>query len=146
MKAFVVDKYKDPVHAAEIPVPPVGPRDVLVKVAAASVNPLDSLVRSGQFKLLLRYRFPLILGHDVAGVVTEVGSEVTDFEVGDEIYSRPRDLRIGTFAEYITIDQADVAHKPSNLSFEEAAAVPLVALVAWQILVERAGMGPGSKV
>ncbi|WP_439032093.1 NADP-dependent oxidoreductase [Gordonia terrae] len=146
MKAFVIDKYKGPVHAAEVPAPTLGPRDVLVRVVAASVNPLDKLVRNGEFKLLLKYRFPLILGHDVAGIVTEVGSEVTEFAIGDEIYSRPRDLRIGTFAEFIAIDQADVAHKPSNLSFEEAAAVPLVALAAWQILVEKGHIGPGSKV
>lgn len=146
MKAFVIDKYTGPVHAAEVPVPAVGPRDVLVKVVAASVNPLDKLVRSGEFKQLLKYRFPLILGHDVAGIVTEVGRAVTTFAVGDEVYSRPRDLRIGTFAEFIAIDERDVAHKPSNLTFEEAAAVPLVALAAWQILTERGNVGPGSKV
>lgn len=146
MKAFVIDKYKGPVHETEVPMPEVGPRDVLVEVVAASVNPLDTLVRNGEFTPLLKYRFPLILGHDVAGVVTEVGSEVTDFEVGDEIYSRPRDLRIGTFADHIAIDHADVAHKPANLTFEEAAAVPLVALAAWQMLVERASIGAGSKV
>ncbi|MGC5246757.1 NADP-dependent oxidoreductase [Gordonia sp. DT219] len=146
MKAFVIDNYKSPVHAAEMPVPVAGPHDVLVKVVAASVNPLDTLVRNGQFKQVLRYRFPLILGHDVAGIVTEVGSAVTEFAIGDEVYSRPRDLRIGTFAEFIAIDASDVAHKPSNLTFEEAAAVPLVALAAWQILVEKGHVGPGSKV
>ncbi|MGJ0119791.1 NADP-dependent oxidoreductase [Williamsia sp. MIQD14] len=146
MKAFVIDGYKRPVHAADIPAPTVGPDDVLVKVVAASVNPLDMLVRSGTFKQLLKYRFPLALGHDVAGTVTQVGANVTAFAVGDEIYSRPRDLRIGTFAEYIAIDQRDVAHKPASLTFTEAAAVPLVALAAWQMLVETAHIGPGSRV
>lgn len=146
MKAFVIDGYKRPVHAAEVPAPVVGPRDVLVRVVAAAVNPLDGLVRSGEFKQLLKYRFPLVLGHDVAGVVTEIGSAVTGFAVGDEIYARPRDLRIGTFAEFIAVDEGDVALKPSNLTFAEAAAVPLVALAAWQILVERGNVGPGSRV
>src|SRR3546814_13906615 len=103
---------------------------------AARVNPLDALVRDGEFKQLLKYSMPLTLGHDVAGVVTDIGSEVTDFVIGDEVYARPRDLRIGTFAEYIAIDHAAVAHKPTMFSFEEAAAVPLVALAAWQMPVE----------
>ena len=146
MKAFVIDKYTGPVHAAEVPIPTVGPNDVLVKVVAASVNPLDTLVGNGMFKQVLKYRMPVILGHDVAGIVTEAGSAVVDFVVGDEIFSRPRDLRIGTFAEYIAIDHREVAHKPITLSFEEAAAVPLVALAAWQMLVDTAHVRPGQKV
>ena len=147
MKAFVVSRYgKDTVRAAEVPKPTVGRRDVLVKVSAASINPLDSMVRNGEFKQLLKYKPPFVLGHDVAGVVTEVGAEVKVFAIGDEVFARPRDLRIGTFAEYIAIDQADVALKPATLSLCEAAAVPLVALAAWQILIERAHIQPGQKV
>ncbi|PYE15490.1 NADPH:quinone reductase-like Zn-dependent oxidoreductase [Williamsia limnetica] len=146
MKAFIIDSYNGPLHAAEVPTPTLGPRDVYVKVMAASVNPLDTLVRGGEFKQLLKYSMPLTLGHDVAGVVTDIGSEVTDFAIGDEIYARPRDLRIGTFAEYIAIDHADVALKPTTLSFEEAAAIPLVALAAWQMLVDTAHITPGQKV
>ena len=146
MKAFVIDKYKGPVHLAEVAVPTVGPRDVLVKVAAASVNPLDKMVRNGEFKALIKYTTPITLGHDVSGVITEVGAQVSEFAVGDEIFARPRDLRIGTFAEYIAIDADDVAPKPTSLSFAEAAAVPLVALAAWQILVEKANIRPGQKV
>lgn len=147
MKAFVVRKYgKDGLGAAAVPVPTVGPTDVLVKVSAASINPLDVMIRNGEFKQLLKYRKPFVLGHDVAGVVTEVGSAVQGFAVGDEIYSRPRDLRIGAFAEYIAIDQADLAPKPLSLSLHEAAAVPLVALAAWQVLVDRAHLQPGQKV
>jgi NADPH:quinone reductase-like Zn-dependent oxidoreductase len=147
MKAFVVEQYgKDGLRAAEVPEPEVGDGDVLVKVSAASVNPLDSMVRNGQFKQLLKYRTPFVLGHDVAGVVTSVGSAVRDFQVGDEVYARPRDLRIGTFAEYIAIDQDDVAPKPDSLTLHEAAAVPLVALAAWQALVDRAQVKAGQKV
>lgn len=147
MKAFVVENYgKDGLRAAEVPEPPVGDRDVLVRVGATSINPLDKMVRNGEFKWLLKYKKPFVLGHDVAGVVTEIGSAVRDFSVGDEVFARPRDLRIGGFAELIAIDQADVAPKPSKLTLHEAAAVPLVALAAWQILVDRAGVQPGQKV
>ncbi len=104
------------------------------------------MVRNGEFKQLLKYRPPFVLGHDVAGVVIEKGAEVRGFGIGDQVYARPRDLRIGTFAEYIAIDQDDVALKPTALSMPEAAAVPLVALAAWQILVERAHIRPGQKV
>lgn len=147
MKAIVVARYgKDGFRAAEVPEPKVGDNDVLVQVSAASINPLDKMVRNGEFKQLLKYKTPFVIGHDVAGVVTEVGARVRDFKAGDEVYARPRDLRIGTFAEYIAIDQNDVALKPASLSMHEAAAVPLVALAAWQILVEQAQVKPGQKV
>ena len=115
MKAFVVEKYgKSGLRAAQVPEPSVGPGDVLVRVSAASINPLDRMVRDGEFKLLLRYKTPFVLGHDVAGVVTRVGAEVRDYKVGDDVYARPRDLRVGTFAEYIAINRADVARKPNS--------------------------------
>src|SRR6058998_648514 len=104
------------------------------------------MVRNGEFKRLLKYQTPFVLGHDVAGVVTRVGSAIRDFQIGDEVYARPRDLRIGTFAEYIAIDQEDVAPKPASLTLHEAAAVPLVSLAAWQALVGRAHVKPGQKV
>ena len=147
MNAFVVAKYgKGGLRAARVPDPAIGPRDVLVRVSAASINPLDKMVRNGEFKLLLKYKTPFVLGHDVAGVVTRVGADVRDYKVGDEVYARPRDLRIGTFAEYIAIDQADLALKPSSLTMEESAAVPLVALAAWQALVDLAQVKPGQKI
>lgn len=147
MKAFVVEKYgKDGARAAEVPEPAVGDRDVLISVSAASINPLDKMVRNGEFKQLMKYKRPFTLGHDVVSVVTQVGSAVRGFEVGDEVYARPRDLRIGGFAEFIAIDMDDVAPKPASLTLQEAAAVPLVALAAWQVLVDRAHVKPGQKV
>jgi len=147
MKAFVVTRYgPDGLEAADVPSPAVGPGDVLVDVRAASINPLDKMVRNGEFKQLLKYKRPFALGHDLSGVVTQVGADVRDFKVGDEVYSRPRDLRIGAFAESLAIDASDVAHKPATLSFEEAAAVPLVALAAWQALVDLTQVKPGQKV
>ena len=137
---------RDGVRAADVPEPDVGDGDVLVKVSAAAINPLDIMVRNGELKRLLKYKTPFVLGHDVAGVVTGVGAAVRDLRVGDEVYARPRDLRIGTFAQYIAIDQDDVAPKPASLTLHEAAAVPLVSLAAWQALVDRAHVQPGQKV
>jgi NADPH:quinone reductase-like Zn-dependent oxidoreductase len=148
MKSFQVDRYaKDrALRLDEGPEPEVGANDVLVEIHAASVNSLDSKIRNGEFKLILPYRPPFILGHDVAGTVVGVGSKVSRFKPGDEVYSRPRDGRIGTFAESIAIDEADVALKPTNLAMEEAASIPLVGLTAWQVLVESAGLRTGQKV
>ncbi len=136
----------DGLRAADVPEPTLGAGDVLVEVRAAGVNPLDRMVRDGELERLLAHRRPFVLGHDVAGVVRAVGADVRGLVVGDEVYARPRDSRIGTFAERIAIDQDDVATKPSSLSFEEAAAVPLVALAAWQALVEVADVRPGQRV
>jgi NADPH:quinone reductase-like Zn-dependent oxidoreductase len=109
-----------------MPEPELLENDVLVEVHAAGVNLLDSKISTGEFKLILPYRRPFILGHDVAGRVVRVGSKVRKFKPGDAVYARPRDGRIGTFAEFIAIDEADVALKPANLSMEEAASIPLV--------------------
>jgi NADPH:quinone reductase-like Zn-dependent oxidoreductase len=147
MKAFIVTHYgPDGLQKTEIPAPTLGPRDVLVEVKAASINPLDKMVRNGEFKQLLKYKHPFGLGHDVSGTITKVGTDVHEFKVGDEIYARPRDLRIGTFAESIAIDAGDIALKPAALSFEEAAAVPLVALAAWQSMIDVADLKQGQKV
>ncbi|RWC18778.1 MAG: NADP-dependent oxidoreductase [Mesorhizobium sp.] len=148
MKAFIVDRYAKnaPLLLGEVPEPEVGENDVLVQIHAASLNLLDSKIRDGEFKLILPYRPPFVAGHDVAGTVIRVGSKVRQFKPGDEVYARPRDGRIGAFAEYIAINDADVALKPKNLSMEEAASIPLVGLTAWQALVERAKLKKGQKV
>jgi NADPH:quinone reductase-like Zn-dependent oxidoreductase len=147
MRAFAVTTYgPDGLQLTDVPTPTLGAGDVRVEVRAAGINPLDTMVRNGEFKQLIPYDLPFVLGHDLAGVVTEVGSAVTGLAVGDEVYARPRDLSIGAFAEEIAVDAADVARKPTSLSFEEAAAVPLVALAAWQSLVEVAGLRQGQKI
>jgi NADPH:quinone reductase-like Zn-dependent oxidoreductase len=120
--------------------------DVLVEIHAASINPLDAKIRDGKVKPILPYHLPLILGNDLAGVVVRVGSTVRRFEPGDQVYARPDQHRIGTFAELISIKHDDVALKPTGLSMEQAASLPLVALTAWQALVERANLKPGQKV
>jgi NADPH:quinone reductase-like Zn-dependent oxidoreductase len=146
MKAYIVTGYKRPLQAADVAEPTLGDSDVLVEIHAAGVNMLDAKIRNGEFKLLLPYKTPFILGHDLAGVVTRVGPAVTRYSVGDEVYGRPRDHRIGTFAERIAVHEDDLAIKPAGLSMAEAASVPLVALTAWQALVERANLESGQKV
>jgi NADPH:quinone reductase-like Zn-dependent oxidoreductase len=148
MKAFIIDRYQrnGTLRLGQVPEPEVGDHDVLVAIHATSLNPLDAKIRDGEFKLILPYRLPLILGNDVAGVVVRVGSRVRGFKSGDEVYARPNQRRIGTFAEFIAVDEADVALKPRNLSMEEAASIPLAGLTAWQVLVERADLKKGQKV
>ena len=148
MKAFTINRYsnEDKLQLVEISEPAVKENDVLIQVHSASINQLDAKLKSGEFKLLLPYKFPLILGHDVAGIVTKVGSKVSHFKVGDEVFARPADFWIGTFAEYIAINENDVALKPATISMEQAASIPLVALTVWQALVEKAKLKKGQKV
>ncbi len=148
MKAYAIKKYSktEGFQFIELPVPEVKENDVLIEVYASGLNLLDSKIKTGEFKLILPYKLPLVLGHDVAGIVTKVGSKVKKFKIGDEVFSRPSDFRIGTFAEFIAIDEKDVAHKPKNLSMEEAASIPLAALTVWQALIERANLKKGQKV
>lgn len=133
-------------RAGEMADPAVREDDVLVEVRAAGVNVLDSKLRNGDFKLILPYRVPFVLGHDVAGVVVRVGARVRRFKPGDEIYARASDYHIGTFAELIALPEQDVALKPKRLSMEEAASIPLVGLTAWQALVEKGQLKHGQKV
>jgi NADPH:quinone reductase-like Zn-dependent oxidoreductase len=148
MKAFIIDRYgkKEVGRIADMPDPEVRDDDVLIRIHAASINPLDTKTRSGEFKLILPYRLPLILGNDMAGTVVRVGARVRNFKPGDEVYARPDDDRIGTFAEFIAVKESSLALKPANLGMVEAASVPLAALTAWQVLVETAKLKKGQKV
>jgi alcohol dehydrogenase len=148
MKAFCFERYgdKDRVRMSDVPEPQLREDDVLVQIHAAGVNPLDSKIRDGEFKPILPYRLPLILGNEMAGIVTRVGSRVQKLKPGDEVYARPAKDRIGTFAEFIAVSEADLAIKPKTLSMEEAASIPLVGLTAWQALIEKAQLEPGQKV
>lgn len=148
MKAFSISRYKkeSSLELVDLPEPIVKDHEVLVEIHAASVNLLDSKIKSGEFKLILPYKMPLVLGHDVAGIIVKTGAKVKNFKMGDEIYSRPSDFHIGTFAEFISIDEKDIALKPKNLSMEEAASIPLVGLTAWQALIEQSNVQKGQKV
>jgi NADPH:quinone reductase-like Zn-dependent oxidoreductase len=148
MKAFVVDKYKRAgrLRAAEMPEPELREDEVLVRVHAAGVNLLDSKIKDGEFKLILPYKLPIVLGHDVAGTVVGVGPRVRKFKVGDEVYARLDDFRIGAFAEFAAVKEDSIAIKPKKLNMEEAASIPLVGLTAWQALIEKAKLKKGQKV
>ena len=148
MKAFLIDRYgKDVVgDITEVPEPKVGDFDVLVETHAASVNVLDIKIRKGEFKRILPFQMPLILGNDVAGIVKRIGGKVSRFQVGDEVYARVGQARMGGFAEFAAVNEAAVSPKPTNLSMEEAASLPLVALTAWQALAEMAKVQPGQRV
>ncbi|MDQ1146020.1 alcohol dehydrogenase [Bacillus sp. SORGH_AS 510] len=147
MKAMAIDRYgKVPMRLAEIPMPEIDEYEVLAEIHAASINPADFKIRDGKVKLLVKYKMPLILGNDFSGVVAKVGAKVTRFKVGDEIYGRPRKSKIGTFAEYIGIHENDIALKPKNLSFEEAASIPLVGLTSYQALTDILHLQKGQKI
>jgi NADPH:quinone reductase-like Zn-dependent oxidoreductase len=146
MRAFIVSKYGQPMHEAEVPEPVLGSSDVLVRVDAAGLNQLDEKIRRGGFRQILPYRLPVTLGNDLAGTVIAIGADVSKFTPGDEVYGRPAQERMGTFAERISIAEADLAHKPVTTSMVESGSLPLVALTAWQALVERADVRPGQKV
>ena len=146
MRAFVIRRYKRPLQEADVPEPVVGERDALVQVQAAGLNVLDEKIRSGAFKSFLRYELPQVMGNDVAGTVVGVGAKVRGFAVGDQVYARPDKDRIGTFAERIAVAEADLALMPTTVTFEEAASLPLVALTAWQALVEKGNVRAGQRV
>lgn len=148
MKAFILDRYgkNQTLRAADVPEPELRDNEVLIQVHATAVNLLDAKLRNGEFKLILPYRTPFVLGHDVAGVVVRVGQQVRQFKVGDEVYARPNDFRIGTFAEFVAVKEASAAIKPNNITMEEAASIPLVGLTAWQALVEKARLKKSQKV
>jgi NADPH:quinone reductase-like Zn-dependent oxidoreductase len=148
MKAALIERYgsNEVVRVGEIAVPTIGDTDLLVQVHAASVNPVDVKTRDGKLKTLLKYRLPLVLGNDLAGVISDVGARVSRFSKGDAVFARLDKNRIGTFAEFAVVRESDAALKPTNTSFEEAASLPLVALTAWQALVEIGKLGPNQRV
>lgn len=147
MKAAVIDAYKQPLpKLKEMEIPAIRTNDVLVKIVAASVNPIDLKTKDGGLKMLLKYEMPLIMGSDFAGIIAEVGTNVSNYQVGDAVYGRVQKDRIGTFAEYIAVDQGDIALKPQNINFEEAASIPLVGLTSYQALHDIMQIQPGQKV
>jgi NADPH:quinone reductase-like Zn-dependent oxidoreductase len=148
MKAFALTRYgkTNSVAAVERAQPDVGDDDVLVQIHAASINPLDLKIRNGELKPLLPYTLPIVLGNDLAGVVVKTGPRVRGFTAGDAVFAKPNQDRIGAFAEYLALNENDVAPKPERLDMTEAASLPLVALTAWQALVVKARVQPGQKV
>jgi len=150
MKASIIRKYgnNEVVEFSEdFPKPIATETDLIIRMRAASVNPIDWKVMRGDAKVLLKYPMPHVLGNDGAGVVIEVGAKVNKFKIGDEVYFRPGKTKIvGTFAEYCAVKQDEVALKPKNISFDEAAGIPLAGLTAWQALFEFGNLQQGQRV
>ena len=144
MKAYQVNRYgkNEKLHLSEVAKPVINDNEVLVEIHAASVNQIDAKIRNGEFKMVMPYKPPFTIGHDVAGVVTQVGAKVNKFKIGDEVFASCK----GTFAEFITINENELALKPKNITMEEAASIPLVGLTAWQVLVEKGNLKKGQNV
>lgn len=146
MRAWAIKKYNANLEIVNVAEPTVGNRDVLINIHAAGLNHLDEMLRNGDFKALIKRAMPLILGNELAGVVSEVGSAVTEFSVGDQVFAKPSVLRAGTFAERIAVDASEVALKPQKLSMQEAGSFALVGLTAWQALIEEGQLQAGQSV
>lgn len=148
MKAIVINHYGGKEQLKEMVFPKPLPKEdqVVIEIHATSINPIDWKVREGYLKEGLPFEFPIILGWDAAGVVTDVGEKVTHFEVGDKVFTRPATTEKGTYAEYIAVEEHLVAKMPKKTSFEEAASIPLAGLTAWQCLVDFANITQGDKV
>lgn len=148
MKALVLKRYggAEPLAFADVARPTIGPDDILVKVRAAGLNPIDNMIPKGMFKPILKFQLPATMGSDFAGVVVEVGSHVSRFHVGDAVYGSVFDLGNGSFAEFVAVPEHAAALKPANLSFVEAASIPMVGLTVWQALKEHMQVKPGQKV
>lgn len=148
MKAIVIDRYgsAEVLQERDIEKPMPKGDGVLVRVRASSVNPVDWKIRKGDLQLLSGFRFPLQLGSDFAGIVEAVGSQVSQFQIGDEVYSFTNPIGGGAYAEYVTVPAASLALKPQTMSFEEAAAVPVAGLTALQGMVDEGQLRPGHKV
>ncbi len=144
MKAYQVNRYgkNEKLHLTEVAKPVINDNEVLVEIHAASVNQIDAKIRNGEFKMVMPYKPPFTVGHDVAGVVTQAGAKVSKFKIGDEVFASCK----GTFAEFIAINENELALKPKNSTMEEAASIPLVGLTAWQVLVEKGNLKKGQSV
>src|SRR3954451_20330998 len=136
MRAAQMQKYSKEVQVElnDVKIPEFNSREVLVNVKAAGVNPLDILILNGSIRMISDYDLPLTLGNELSGVIEAVGKDVKNFHVGDHIYTRLPVNQIGAFAEYAVVNEDAISIMPKNLSFIEAAAVPLTALTPYQAL------------
>lgn len=145
MKAAQIKKYSKNIQTSlcEIPIPEIGDFEVLVKVKAAAVNPVEILILTGSVKLIQNYSMPLTLGNECSGIVEKVGSKVKEFQKGDHVYTRLPISKIGAFAEYVAVDQKEIAKMPEGYDFNTATAIPLTGLTAYQAIVEELEAKPG---
>ncbi|MGR3741900.1 NADP-dependent oxidoreductase [Companilactobacillus sp. DQM5] len=148
MNAVVINNYGDEnnLELTKLPIPKISDNQVLIQTKATSINPIDWKLREGYLKQMFDWTFPIILGWDISGVITKIGANVTDWHVGDAVFARPATTKQGTYAEYVAVDANLLAHKPDNISFEEAAAVPLAGETAYQALITHGKLKKGESV
>mgnify|MGYP001564208481 CR=1 FL=1 len=146
MKAAVYHDYAAPVEIGEVEKPVLQDSSVLIQVHAASLNPIDNILRAGYLRQMLELSFPHVKGYDVSGTVVEVGKDVQSVKVGDEVFARPNQEDAGAIAEFARLQESELAIKPANLSHEQAASVPLAGLTAWQAVVTKGNIQAGDKV
>ena len=148
MRAVRIHQYGgiDTLQLEQIDTPKINADDILIKVKSAAINPVDWKIREGYLQDFIPYKFPVTLGWDVAGIVTEVGTEVTDFKVGDEVFSRPDISRDGSYADYIAVKADEAVLKSAKLDFAQTAALPLAGITAWQCLVDVGQLQAGQRV
>jgi NADPH:quinone reductase-like Zn-dependent oxidoreductase len=148
MKALILKRYggADALEFTDLPRPAIKPDEILVQVHAAGLNPIDYMIPKGDFKPLMPFKLPAVMGSDLAGVVIEVGSGVRRFKVGDAVYASLFDLDVGSFAEFAVVPEHAAALKPAVLDFVQAASIPMVGLTSWQAFNERAKIKPDQKV
>lgn len=148
MKAARIHAYgaSSEIRIEDAPLPSLADDDVLIRVVATSVNPVDWKIRKGYLKSFIPYEMPLTMGWDVSGVVEKTGPAVTRFKPGDAVYSRPDIRRNGAYAEYVALRESEIAFKPATISHVEAASLPLVSITAWESLFTTAGLTEGQKV
>ena len=148
MKSVRIHEYggRETLRYEESPMPQMSNHDVLIKVIAAAVNPVDWKIREGYLKEMIFYQLPLILGWDLSGIVEKVGDEVTGFNPGDAVYSRPELSRDGAYAEYIAVRATELARKPETVSFAEAASIPLAGITAWEAVINRGRIAEGQSI
>lgn len=148
MKAVCIHKYgeRDVLSYEDRPVPEIQEDEVLIRVVASSVNPVDWKIRKGYLQKMIPYEFPLILGWDAAGIIERVGKKVSDFSAGDAVYTRPELTRNGSYAEYLAVRANEVAPKPSTISFMEAASLPLVSITAWESVINSGEIKKGQSI
>ncbi len=146
MKAAIIKDYATDVVIGDVDTPKLNPDSVLVEVHAASLNPIDNIVRAGYLKDMIPVSFPFVMGYDVSGIVTETGADVTKVKVGDAVHARPNQDDAGSLAEFARIKENELALKPESISHTEAASIPLAGLTAWQALVDKADLKAGQKV
>ncbi|MDE0969253.1 MAG: NADP-dependent oxidoreductase [Octadecabacter sp.] len=146
MKAAIFNNYEGPIEISDVSIPKLTANSVIIDVHAASLNPIDNILRAGYIKDLMPLTFPHVMGYDVSGIITAVGDDVIGFKVGEAVFARAHQEDAGSLASVARVQASALAHKPESINHLEAASIPLAGLTAWQALVDKAGLKEGQRV